>query len=592
MKHLKILLFLFLTLTIVAVSNCQIYDVLLNESFDNTTNIFSSPALSGSMTSSTCGNANIFNITSTSDAQNCVHFESTTSFFVCSDKEDASGGTSGTAEVEVLTYTATDNDEIGFAGDFATYTSSSLSSSDVVTVSYSTNNGSTYTTGIVLTGGGTTGLNYAVAGGSLTCSNGSANIHQDMETKEFSIGSNLSGQIIKIKVEFSGFNGSSRGVMLDEFRLVKVRNIVVTEDFDNTTSMTTSSSVFSVSDETGGCASHSIYDCTSNMSTPSSGYNCVGGEDGDFFIMTGRPAGVAFNEDLEMLTYTATDNNEISFRGNFASYSDNQDPDNLIIVSYSTDNGATYTDAFTVSGIATGTDYHTVSDGTATLGRSFIKKGFVIGDNLSGSIIKIKVSFENYSNSADGIALDKFRLEGSLITVLPIELLDFSPKLNGEEVYVDWTTSTEVNNDYYTIQRSKDASSFENLGIVKGAGNSNDLLKYNYIDDGSELSGIVYYRLKQTDFDGKTSYSKIKSVDLSSLVQNKWSIYPNPTKNILNIEGNIVKVEIRNLLGKVIETNSSEKFLINLSKVLSGTYFVKVWFEDGGLDIKKLIVNH
>jgi hypothetical protein len=74
MKHLKILLFLFLTLTIVAVSNCQIYDVLLNESFDNTTNIFSSPALSGSMTSSTCGNANIFNITSTSDAQNCVHF--------------------------------------------------------------------------------------------------------------------------------------------------------------------------------------------------------------------------------------------------------------------------------------------------------------------------------------------------------------------------------------------------------------------------------------------------------------------------------------------------------------------------------------
>jgi hypothetical protein len=593
MKHLKILLFLFLTLTIVAVSNCQIYDVLITESFNNTTNMTTSASFGGSISSSTCGNANMFNVTSDSRALDCVHYEPSSSVFVCSDK-DAVGAGTGTVSVEMLTYTAVDNDEIGFVGYLASYDFNTLETAEVVELFYSINNGSTYTSFLVLTGDATDNTSYSAngTGDGFSCSDGSASVQTEFINKEFSIGSNLSGQTIKIKVEFSGFTSANEGVVLDEFSLVKVRNILASEDFDNTTSLTTTNSVFSTSDEAGGCNSMSLYDCTANMAAPSNALGCLGGEDGDVFVMTG--GGVATGEELELLTYTATDNAEISFRGNFASFGSDQNTDNFIVVAYSTDNGVNYTDAFTVRGIdgGSGTDWHSVSDGTSTVGRSFIKKGFVIGSNLTGSIIKVKVTYDTYTNVGDGIALDKFRLEGSLITVLPIELLDFSPKLNGEEVYLDWTTSTEVNNDYFTIQRSKDASSFEDLGIVNGAGNSNDLLKYNYIDDGSELSGIVYYRLKQTDFDGKTSYSKIKSVDLSSLAQNKWSIYPNPAKNILNIEGNIVKVEIRNLLGEVIETNSSEKFLINLSKVLSGTYFVKVWFEDGGLDIKKLIVNH
>tara|TARA_B100000809_G_scaffold67022_1_gene63879 strand:- start:382 stop:2160 length:1779 start_codon:yes stop_codon:yes gene_type:complete len=571
----------------------QIYDTLITEHFDNITNMTSSAGFGGVISSSTCGSANIFNTTTDSRALNCVHYEPSSSVFVCSDK-DAVGVGAGAVSVEMLTYTAVDNDEIGFVGYFAAYDFNNLETAEIVELFYSTDNGLTYTSFLILTGNSTENPSYSAPSSTqegFSCSDGSAAVQSEFINKEFSIGNNLSGQIIKIKVEFSGFTSGSEGVVLDEFSLVKVRNILASENFDNTTFLTTSTGAFNTATE-GSCNGSSLYNCTSNMATPSNALDCLGGEDGNVFVMTG--GGVASGAELEMLTYTTIDNNEISFRGSFASFGTDQNTDNFIVVAYSTDNGSTYTDAFTVTGIdgGSGTDWHSISDGTSTIGRSFIKKGFVIGSNLSGSTIKIKITYDTYTNGGDGIAIDKFRLEGSLMNTLPVTLVDFSTKLFGEKVHLNWSTSSEINNDYFTLERSLDGEKFNEITIVEGAGNSNNLLKYNFIDDENTLSGTVYYRLKQTDYDGKNSYSKTTSVNVKLENINRWSIFPNPAKEMLNFEGDVVKVELVNILGESVEGIEFVNSRLTFDKVANGTYLVRVWFNDGNTSLKKLVVNH
>lgn len=98
---------------------------------------------------------------------------------------------------------------------------------------------------------------------------------------------------------------------------------------------------------------------------------------------------------------------------------------------------------------------------------------------------------------------------------LPIELLTFTAKPNGEIVALNWATATETNNDYFTVERSSDAINFEPVAVVAGAGNSNTMLSYNTSDE-QPLSGLSYYRLKQTDFNGDFSYSQIVPVQFKT----------------------------------------------------------------------------
>jgi uncharacterized repeat protein (TIGR01451 family) len=88
---------------------------------------------------------------------------------------------------------------------------------------------------------------------------------------------------------------------------------------------------------------------------------------------------------------------------------------------------------------------------------------------------------------------------------LPIDLLAFNSKVRPDRVELNWTTGTEINNDYFTIERSRDLYGWEVMGFVEGAGNSSVPLSYSY-SDLRPLDGVGYYRLKQTDFDGKYEY--------------------------------------------------------------------------------------
>lgn len=95
---------------------------------------------------------------------------------------------------------------------------------------------------------------------------------------------------------------------------------------------------------------------------------------------------------------------------------------------------------------------------------------------------------------------------------LPIILTDFyAIKINKTQTELFWQTSSEINNDYFIIQKSRDAKNFYNIGRIKGAGNSNTIKDYSYLDNDNNASE-VYYRLKQIDYDGNSSLSKIISV--------------------------------------------------------------------------------
>lgn len=167
---------------------------------------------------------------------------------------------------------------------------------------------------------------------------------------------------------------------------------------------------------------------------------------------------------------------------------------------------------------------------------------------------------------------------------LAISLISFTlmPGDN-KTVLIEWQTASEINNAFFTIERSQNAIDWEVIRHVSGAGNSNTLLHYSIIDNSPYL-GISYYRLKQTDFDGKYEYYDIKSMKIDITESNNVQIYPNPTYNVINVNGNseeLSEIRIVNALGQEVTnlisiTNKNDStLLIDLSKLSQGIYYVK-----------------
>ncbi len=137
---------------------------------------------------------------------------------------------------------------------------------------------------------------------------------------------------------------------------------------------------------------------------------------------------------------------------------------------------------------------------------------------------------------------------------LPITLVEFNAILRDNETELTWATSAQINNDFFTLEKSTDAKTFVPFATIAGAGTNNSLLSY-YERDYEVADGITYYRLKQTDFNGDYTYSNIvpvnKTVELMA-----FNVFPNPAKwdNLhVKIEGELkedILIIIRNIQGK------------------------------------------
>ncbi|MDQ3191196.1 MAG: PKD domain-containing protein [Bacteroidota bacterium] len=178
---------------------------------------------------------------------------------------------------------------------------------------------------------------------------------------------------------------------------------------------------------------------------------------------------------------------------------------------------------------------------------------------------------------------DTHSIEVSGCMVLPINLLSFEGNYNGRNVDLKWSTASETNNEFFTIERSKDGKDFEQIGVVKGAGNSNRILNYETVDS-NPYDGLSYYRLKQTDFDGKFEYSELVAVTVKN---NKESfiVYPNPVANNAEISFNshmtdnavlnIMDATGRLVLSKKVSSQKGVNVVkLDTDNLTKGIYFV------------------
>jgi hypothetical protein len=188
------------------------------------------------------------------------------------------------------------------------------------------------------------------------------------------------------------------------------------------------------------------------------------------------------------------------------------------------------------------------------------------------------------------------------VVVLPITLTNFEVNCNNGLPELNWTTSSETNNDYFIVQKSEDGKIFEDIEIVNGAGNSALELNYSLVDDASFNNDISYYRLKQVDFDGKFAYSNIVTSNCYDINSSAASIYPNPAQNNLtftytnsNKYKSNLHVFITNAIGEVVLQKSfnSEAYIkenINIENLSNGIYNI-MFTSNSTQEIHKLIIN-
>lgn len=173
---------------------------------------------------------------------------------------------------------------------------------------------------------------------------------------------------------------------------------------------------------------------------------------------------------------------------------------------------------------------------------------------------------------------DEFGTPCNLI-VLPLELVEFEAKKNRDWVDLTWETASESNLDYFITERSTDLLNWQEVVKTNAVGNSTEIRDYSAIDP-SPGRGINYYRLKEVDVDGKTSYSDLRSV----LNEESTSFYPNPTKNKLYINGSDLspdEITIYDVYGRVvspvytIEIVNNDELIIDLSALSPDVYIVR-----------------
>lgn len=190
-----------------------------------------------------------------------------------------------------------------------------------------------------------------------------------------------------------------------------------------------------------------------------------------------------------------------------------------------------------------------------------------------------------FGNDVDGTGSNKPVFDNLIIaevydSPLPIELLSFKANVTeNNTVKLAWETASEINNSFFTVERSQDVSTWENIIEVTGANNSNELIVYSALDE-FPLTGLTYYRLKQTDFDGRFTYSKIEVVTTS--LKESVNIFPNPALATITIESkNIQNIKIYDAVGKDIThlltvlSISDSHISYQIQDLSEGIYFVK-----------------
>ena len=188
------------------------------------------------------------------------------------------------------------------------------------------------------------------------------------------------------------------------------------------------------------------------------------------------------------------------------------------------------------------------------------------------------------TNSVDAFSLWTLALE---VAPLPVELLSFTAMpVDNKVVELAWQTASEQSNEYFEIERSRDGMHFSVIGVVEGAGNSNEISIYQSLDD-NPYAGENYYRIKQVDLNGNFEFSDIRVAEITGKgVQ--AAVYPNPASERINVEfyssvdkGNIFLIDQsgRMILQKELSDDSAHEQL-QVSHLPKGIYYLSIKSEE------------
>ena len=172
--------------------------------------------------------------------------------------------------------------------------------------------------------------------------------------------------------------------------------------------------------------------------------------------------------------------------------------------------------------------------------------------------------------------------------LLPIELTYFEVLQNGNDLFFEWETATETNNDFFTIEQSIDGVSFYEVARIAGAGTSSVSNLYDYTLSTS-LNGLVYFRLKQTDYNGDYSYSNVIPVAIS----NKASIclYPTIASDYITIDGEYEYVEFCDEKGVIQHPHRAEGNTYPISSLPNGMHYAIISLRNGEIVTRQFFKN-
>lgn len=227
------------------------------------------------------------------------------------------------------------------------------------------------------------------------------------------------------------------------------------------------------------------------------------------------------------------------------------------------------------------------------------------GFSTTGSVVATGLAVgSTYMLMVDGFAGDVCDFQVNNWTangILPVELVGFFGAAMPQKNVLHWQTASELNNDYFVINRSYDGENFEPIGMVNGIGNSTSTIDYEFTDENIR-TGTVYYRLTQVDIDGTSVQSEIIALNRSQVESGLLGVFPNPTQDLLNVEVNIsnemeeVVIELNDAHGKLIEekliqTSGFGIVTFDLEHLKKGIYFIRFVSTCGVSTIKKIIKN-
>jgi hypothetical protein len=216
----------------------------------------------------------------------------------------------------------------------------------------------------------------------------------------------------------------------------------------------------------------------------------------------------------------------------------------------------------------------------------------VLLDIITGTLINVPMGGTGTYTVTNPAAFNRLKMLIDYVGSIPVELVSFGASVQGNSVNLTWQTATELNNSGFEIQRKTENSNWNKIGFVEGAGTTTETRSYSFSDAYSG-QGTVSYRLKQIDFDGTSTYSKVVNVDINAPADFKLNQnYPNPFNPSTTVSFTIPKAsnvkliiynQIGQQVGELVNRNleaGSYNYTWNAANQSSGIYFYELQAND------------